>query len=113
MDFSFTKSHRIRKRWEYLRLSKEGRRRESAFFIGVSRSASQESSRLGVTVTRKVGPASLRNRVKRVVREFFRQNRHRLARPQDVNIIAKREAAGADNGTLAKDLEGLFFGKRS
>ncbi|MEW5736228.1 MAG: ribonuclease P protein component [Thermodesulfobacteriota bacterium] len=112
MDFSFTPLHRIRKRSEYLRLSRRGRRQESAYFIGVVQQTSLPAPRLGVTVTRKVGPAWMRNRIKRVVREYFRQNRHRLARPHDVNVIAKRAAAGADNRLLSEDLEALLFGSR-
>ena len=48
-------------------------------------------SRLGVTVTKRVGPAVKRNRIKRLVREYFRINRHHLAGNWDINIIAKRQ----------------------
>jgi ribonuclease P protein component len=47
-------------------------------------------SRLGITVSKKVGSAAERNRIRRLVREFFRLNRSRLSTPQDIVIIAKR-----------------------
>ena len=53
----------------------------------------QPDCRLGVTVTRKVGNAVERNRVKRRVREFFRLHRNELQPAHDLLIIAR---AGAD-----------------
>jgi ribonuclease P protein component len=48
-------------------------------------------ARLGITVTRKVGTAVRRNRIKRLVREWFRLRRAMLG-ALDVVVIAKREA---------------------
>lgn len=45
--------------------------------------------RIGITVTRKVGNAVQRNRVKRVVREVFRRNRERFPRGCDIVWIAR------------------------
>ena len=53
----------------------------------------ERESRLGVTVTRRIGNAVQRNRVKRRVREFFRLHRHELQPAHDLLIIAR---AGAD-----------------
>jgi ribonuclease P protein component len=47
------------------------------------------ASRLGVTVTRKVGSAVERNRVKRVVREAFRLDPGLLPAGVDLIVIAK------------------------
>ena len=44
--------------------------------------------RLGVTVTRRVGGAARRNRVKRVLREVFRLNRERLTPALDLVVNA-------------------------
>ena len=46
--------------------------------------------RLGITVTRKVGNAVRRNRIKRVFREIFRQNLHQLDAALDLVINAHR-----------------------
>lgn len=51
-------------------------------------------TRLGVTVTRKVGPAHQRNRIKRLVREVFRQERSHLPSGYDMVWVAKRNALG-------------------
>ncbi|AAS95555.1 ribonuclease P protein component [Desulfovibrio desulfuricans] len=52
----------------------------------MERSADPEGWRLGLAVTRKTGTAVQRNRVKRVLREFFRLHQHVL--PDDADIIA-------------------------
>jgi ribonuclease P protein component len=46
--------------------------------------------RLGITVTRKVGNAVRRNRIKRLVREWFRCRQQELS-PCDLVVIAKRD----------------------
>ena len=46
--------------------------------------------RLGLAVTRKTGCAVVRNRVKRVVREFFRLNQGRLVSGYDLVVVPKK-----------------------
>jgi ribonuclease P protein component len=46
-------------------------------------------TRLGITVTRKVANAVGRNRIKRLVREWFRQRPYGLG-PCDLVVVAKR-----------------------
>jgi ribonuclease P protein component len=52
-----------------------------------------EEKHLGVTVSRRVGNAVVRNQVKRGIREWFRRNRGHLSSVVDVVVIARREAA--------------------
>lgn len=47
---------------------------------------------MGITASKKTGGAVQRNRVKRLVREFFRLNQHRLADKTDYVVIAGRGA---------------------
>ena len=49
-----------------------------------------EGWRLGLAVTRKTGCAVVRNRVKRVVREFFRLHHIQLPHSMDVVVVPKR-----------------------
>lgn len=46
-------------------------------------------NRLGIIASRKVGSAVKRNRVKRLIREFFRTQQHRLPKGLDILIIAR------------------------
>ena len=65
------------------------------------------ATRLGITVTRKVGNAVARNRIKRMVREVFRQNRERLPAGLDVVWVAKQQAANASFADVLADFEAL------
>lgn len=60
-------------------------------------------TRVGVTVTRKVGRAHERNRIKRLVREVFRQERTRLPSGFDMVFVAKRNALDVSLEALRED----------
>ena len=84
-------SGRRMRRSDYLISTREGRRRPTKFFIAfVFDRGDGGSSRLGITVTRKVGGAVRRNRIKRLVREWFRSRRSEFG-SCDLVLIAKRE----------------------
>jgi len=108
LRFSFTKTDRILKRGEYIALSKSGRRVQNEHFIAYVLPACHSRSRLGVTVTKKVGGAVKRNRIKRRVREFFRLNRHCLLGKWDINIIAKRQIADISTEKAYQSLQNIF-----
>ncbi len=61
-------------------------------------------TRLGVTVSRKVGSAVIRNRIKRLIREAFRLQRHRLPQTLDLVVVAKRAAREATYAELEREL---------
>ena len=64
-------------------------------------------TRLGITVTRKIGRAVARNRIKRLVREVFRRNRNRLAPGLDMVWIAKRQAVDVSFEQVLEDMNAL------
>lgn len=73
---------------------RQGRRAAStAYVVLVVSDGASASPRLGLTVSRRVGNAVVRNRVKRWIREWFRRERKRLGSGTEVVVIARREAA--------------------
>lgn len=86
---SFDKSCRVRKSIEYQLITKKGRRFSLPHFVINHAPAASESSRLGLVVSRKVGGAVVRNRIKRVLRDFFRRERGYLNTPLDLVIVAR------------------------
>jgi len=99
-EYSFPKATRILKRPEFIRLSKSGAKIQNRHFIFLYSRSNREYSRIGITVSRKVGKAVLRNRIKRLVREHFRLNRHHLAGHWDINIIANTDIYFDENIAL-------------
>jgi ribonuclease P protein component len=67
-------------------------------------------SRLGITVSRKVGRAVVRNRVKRQVREWFRVRRHSLDAGLDWVVIGRSAAAGLGREAVEDELTRLSRG---
>ena len=108
MSFTFKKTDRIRKRPEYLGISKSGLKIQDAYFIIYYSHGRFNRSRLGITVTRKVGRATKRNNIKRLVREFFRLNRQNFSGEWDLNVVAKKKAAGISSQKAFDSLYALF-----
>ncbi|HDI58927.1 MAG TPA: ribonuclease P protein component [Desulfobacteraceae bacterium] len=106
--FGFPRAHRLLKRRDFLRLSRTGRRVQDAHFILCFTPGQSATARLGITVSRRVGGAVVRNRIKRLCREFFRLQGHRIAGGRDLLLIAKKQAAASDNETLRRSLGCLF-----
>ena len=86
---------RIRKRTEFLTLQRVGRRRVGNRFVVITAPGRDGICRLGITASRRIGGAVIRNRVKRLVREFFRRYQERIATALDVLVIARADAATA------------------
>ena len=62
-------------------------------------------SRVGITVTRKVGIANRRNRWKRRIREIFRRNKREFPSGYDFVVIVKHSApADPDFTTLRNEM---------
>jgi len=104
----FTKADRLHRRRDFEQLSRNGCKVVNRQFVALYRPEAGAASRLGVTVSRKVGNAVVRNRVKRLIREFFRQNRSLLDPPCVLNIIARPCAAEQPPASVFAALEALF-----
>jgi ribonuclease P protein component len=102
---SFPKRARLTQRSEFLSLSRHGRRVHTSHFVILSKANDAEQNRLGVTVTTRVGNAVVRNRIKRVVREFFRRRKEPILHGQDIVVIAKSGAEELSFGDVAAELD--------
>lgn len=100
----FRRGDRLKKRYEFRQVQLNGRRIHTPHFLIVVLPNTSSHTRLGITVTKKVGTAVQRNRIKRVVREVFRRNRHLFPPSHDVVFIAKRDAPQVSYDALLGEL---------
>jgi len=107
-DQGLSPQTRITKRSQYLSLRQRSRRWQSENFLLLWRPNRMGFSRLGITVTRRVGNAVVRNRIKRQVRERFRLHRALRSRGLDMVLIAKHSAGRLSKAEMARELEQLF-----
>ena len=110
----FRRPDRLRVSRDYQRVAAVGDRFAPSEFVVLVAPAGPVPTgrvRLGITASRKVGNAVVRNRVKRAVREWFRGFRGRIDAGTgglDVVVIARRAAAELDSQGVAARLGSLF-----
>jgi ribonuclease P protein component len=85
------KAARLRRRREYLAVQQHGARLYAGEVLVLSTGARTDRARIGITVSSKVANAVGRNRVKRWVREAFRELRAELP-CVDLVVVARRGA---------------------
>lgn len=107
-DEAFSKHERIAKRREFVRIYQQGRKHFSRFFVLFFARNDLGHPRLGITVTRKLGKARERNRLRRWVREAYRRRRKLLGlenQSLDLVVNVKAAAREATFSDFARDLE--------
>jgi ribonuclease P protein component len=104
---TFQRFYRIRRSSDYDRIWREGQRYHTRHFVVIV-SSSRDCSRLGITVSRKIGNAVCRNLLKRWIRELFRRHPKRFRLFLDISIIAKRQAGHLSHLQLDRELLTVF-----
>lgn len=102
------KEKRLAKRREFLRVYETGRKIFSRYSVLFFAANDLPYSRIGITATKKLGKATLRNRLKRWTREVYRHEREALGLDQrtvDLVVNIKSNAAEATWVEYRDDLQ--------
>lgn len=97
---------RIRRRPDFLLAYEQGAKQHGRFMTVFLRRSTLGAARLGVSATRKIGSAVVRNKAKRRARELYRHAK--LEGGLDLVIIPRREFASAPFDRLAADYQGVL-----
>ena len=91
------KEQRIKKNEEFSAVFNHGRSvANRQFVLYVLKKEDQEQFRLGLSVSKRVGNAVVRNRIKRLIRTVFQETQHSLVPSYDYVVIARKPAASMD-----------------
>ena len=108
-SFSFREEERILKRVEFINLNLHGTRYYTEHFIVILKQNRSDITRLGITVSERVGNSVKRNRIKRSIREFFRLSKQRIPKGYDIMIIALGEGNKLSFLKVQEELGGLLL----
>ena len=90
MSLTWPRERRITRRAEYTACYNGGERLFTKYFVVFARSSGTSGAgRLGLAVTKKCGNAVARNRIKRVLRAFFRLHQDEMP-PMDIVVTPKK-----------------------
>lgn len=78
-----------------------------SYLVLYARHNREGKSRVGFTVSKKLGHAVVRNRTRRRLREIYRLNEQSLAPGYDIVIVARSRAVEAPFGKLTASFLGL------
>ncbi|MBI2433189.1 MAG: ribonuclease P protein component [Candidatus Hydrogenedentes bacterium] len=95
---TFSRDNRITCKREFDEVFAQGEKVVGRQFVGYWIRRCGQGSKLGLVVSRKVGKAVVRNRVKRHIREFFRRERAHFAVDLHLVVVARPSSAQM-NGT--------------
>ncbi len=101
---------RLKKRKEFLRAARGAKWVTPGLILQCWRRDDDSSSRMGFTVTKRVGNSVVRNRVKRRLREVVRQDKAHAQTGFDYVVIGRKSTITRSLCDLTQDLSGAFRG---
>ncbi|MET0785461.1 MAG: ribonuclease P protein component [Paenisporosarcina sp.] len=100
------KHQRVKKNVEFQKIFKRGKSfANRQFVVYCFEKEGQEDFRIGLSVSKKIGNAVTRNRIKRYMRQAFLEMKDEIKPNMDYVIIARHQAATMDFHESKKSLQ--------
>jgi ribonuclease P protein component len=104
LPLRFGPEQRVKLGRDFQRTKTQGRRIvNGCLILNWVENAKSATPRLGVITSRKIGGAVVRTRARRLLREVFRRNQHRVARGVDVILVARNSIVEKRCGEVERD----------
>jgi ribonuclease P protein component len=107
-SFSLRRKEKIKKSADYIRVYQKGLKKETPHYKVVILANNLPCSRIGITVSKKIGGSVKRNHVKRRIREYFRLHKTLLPVSSDIVLTAKPGATLLKYAEIATEFNRLF-----
>ncbi len=98
----------MRQRRDYQRCFACGQRKSRANLILFHRFRGEGPARIGITVSRKVGNAVRRNRIKRLLREFYRLHKDLFLPGRDYSLVARKNFRLDSLADVRREMQSLL-----
>ncbi len=98
----------INRNGQFLRIYKKGSSLAGKYLVLYYRKNRNKGNGLGITVTKKIGKAVVRNRIRRLVKENYRLMEESIDMGYDIIFVARMKARYADFYTIRKAMEQLL-----
>lgn len=95
---------------DFKRVFEQGAKISSKYLVIYARPNGLTYSRLGLSISKKIGNAVVRNRLKRRLREALRNHLRDNLLYRDFVVVARKDSAGADFADLNNNISNFFSG---
>ena len=93
----------LKMNYDFRRAYRKGRSAAEPCLVVYARRNNSPGSRVGFTVSKKLGCAVVRNKVRRRLREIYRLNEHSLRAGFDIVVVARNRSVTADYRRLKRE----------
>lgn len=94
---------------DFRRLYKKGGSFVSNIIVIYYKKNNLNVSRLGITVSKKIGNAVVRNRARRIIKESYRLKEDRIKPGYDIIFVARKRAGTENLASLSAAMDYLLF----